>query len=286
MRKQPKNGINSRKVGAALALLSFTAYMPLPAFANIGANTSPVLDSSTSNGVVTQTGNYTNVQVNGGAGAVAQFDWKSFNVGSNATVNFDFTANSQTSLNRVLATGGMSQIYGKLTESYSGACPGCAGTGKVILINPNGVMFGNGSQVNLNSFTASTYDINGARNLKDLTNAQLQNYINGNGTEAFQGLRNIAGADTNVQFISDGKGNGTIVVSGKTIEKGIYADGATFRRTGNSDGTEAKLYALVGDKIDVKNSTIQTQYDSTPNTWDKQGTRSGVKFLLYKFRKC
>ena len=98
------------------------------------------------------------------AGAVAQVDFGKFNVGKNETVFYGFSANSQTIINRVLG-GNESQILGKITSGCAGnaSCTSYANTGKVILINPAGVMFGQGSTVDLNSFTVSTFDFKGAQ---------------------------------------------------------------------------------------------------------------------------
>ena len=180
----------SKRIKASVVLFAFVAYMPLamlPSFAasvpgpdSIPSNTHPILDSSINGGYVgwhggsesTANGKYdVNMDPNLGAGGVAQFDWGSFNVGKNVIVDWIFSNHSQTAINRVLNTGKMSQIYGKLTSSCGvGANCGDAGTnrtGNVILINPNGILFGAGSQVDLNSFTASTYDISGMKNIKD-----------------------------------------------------------------------------------------------------------------------
>ena len=76
-------------------------------------------------------------------------DWGTFNIGSAASVNFDQQLGASSSvLNRVNAAGGLSQIMGKLSAN-----------GQVYLINPNGILFGNGSQVNVNSLIASTLNI-------------------------------------------------------------------------------------------------------------------------------
>ena len=72
-------------------------------------------------------------------------DWKSFDVGSNADVNFIQHLNSDIALNRI--QGGASQIFGHLNAN-----------GTVLLINPNGVLFGNSAQVNVGSIVASTME--------------------------------------------------------------------------------------------------------------------------------
>ena len=279
MRNHSSRGINTKKITSFLALLSFTSYMPiscLPAFADIGANTLPDLNQSV-NGSVDINGSQMDVSVVGGKGTVGQFDWNSFNVGKDATVNWVFNANNQTALNRVLASGGMSYIYGKLTESSGTGCPGCVNTGKVILINPSGILFGNGSQVDLNSFTASTYDIKGAKDLKDLSAAELKQYADMQYAASNNGnLFNIAGYNKTVQFVAndnmvDGNGYITADATGTRLAS-IVADGADF----NVD----KSLAMVGNKIDIANSSLKTNY-SSDNVNASNGTqqRSNIKLV-------
>lgn len=279
MNNRSKSGINSRKLGSFLALLSFTAYMPvscLPAFADISSTALPDLNKAV-NGSVSTDGNRMDVSVNGGMGTVGQFDWNTFNVGKDAQVNWVFNANSQTALNRVLASGGMSYIYGKLTESSGSGCPSCVNTSKVILINPSGILFGNGSSVNLNSFTASTFDIKGAKNLKDLSPDELKAYAGTitstsgkNGT-----LFDIAGYNKTVSFVANDNmvdGNGYITSnSAGTRLASIVADGSTIDAN--------KTIAMVGNKIDISNSKLTTTYDSTPNASNATQTRSNIKLV-------
>ena len=238
--------LRHKKLASALILLSFLGYMPLSstmAFA-IDAGTLPDLNNSI-NGSVTTDGNRMDVTVQGGAGAVGQFDWNSFNVGKDGHVNYGFTNNSQTSLNRVLASGGLSQIYGKLTNSCAGAdCSSYMGTGKVILINPNGIMFGAGSTVDLNSFTATTFDLKGAKNIKDMTAEELQAYKNQINVQA-NGLP--ADMVTNAQFVRDG-------VLKTTDGTAVTLEGSNF----NID----KSLGLAGDNVVVyKDSLIKTNLD-------------------------
>lgn len=276
MRNRSTRGMDSKKgIASFLALLSFTAYMPvscLPAFADISANALPDLNKAV-NGDVTTSGNRMDVAVKGTTGTVGQFDWNTFNVGKDAQVNWVFNANSQTALNRVLASGGMSYIYGKLTESSGTSCPSCVNTSKVILINPSGILFGNGSQVNLNSFTASTYDIKGAKNLQDLSEDQLKTYAGTGGKSGT--LFDIAGYNKTVSFVAndnmvDGNGYITSNATGTKLAS-IIADGADIQAN--------KTIAMVGNKVDISNSKLTTTYESTPNASNGQQTRSNVKLV-------
>src|SRR5271166_1130921 len=81
--------------------------------------------------------------------------WQTFNVGKNTIADFDQSAgtqngtNSWIALNRVLdPTGVPSQILGSIKAD-----------GQVYLINQNGIIFGGGSQVNVNTLIASTLNI-------------------------------------------------------------------------------------------------------------------------------
>ncbi len=82
--------------------------------------------------------------------AVTDIQWAKFNIAGAQTVDFAMTMANQTVINRVDAAGGVSNILGNITQSG-----GFAG-GHIFLINPNGILFGPASTINLNSFTAST----------------------------------------------------------------------------------------------------------------------------------
>ena len=74
-------------------------------------------------------------------------NWNTFNVGSGAKVNFIQPSASSVTLNRVLDTNG-SQILGSINAN-----------GQVFISNPNGVLFGPNSQVNVGGLIATTQNI-------------------------------------------------------------------------------------------------------------------------------
>src|SRR2546425_2705015 len=76
--------------------------------------------------------------------ARAALDWNTFNIGSQAAVTFNQPSASSIALNRVLGASG-SEIYGRLSAN-----------GQLFLINPNGVLFARGSQVDVGGIVAST----------------------------------------------------------------------------------------------------------------------------------
>ncbi|PPD16909.1 MAG: hypothetical protein CTY27_05060, partial [Methylotenera sp.] len=93
---------------------------------------------------ITQNGNQLNI-VQGSQKSI--INWQSYNIGSNAEVNYTQNNANAISLNRVI-TGDPSAIFGKLNAN-----------GQVWLINPNGVLFGKGAQVNVGGLLASTLNI-------------------------------------------------------------------------------------------------------------------------------
>ena len=80
----------------------------------------------------------------------AVINWDSFNIGSNAQVNFKQPTASAVTLNRVIGTDS-SVIDGLLTAN-----------GQVFLINPAGIYFGQTSRVNVGGLVASTLSMQDA----------------------------------------------------------------------------------------------------------------------------
>ncbi|MCE4053229.1 two-partner secretion domain-containing protein [Pseudomonas sp. Au-Pse12] len=76
--------------------------------------------------------------------------WQDFNVQNGQSVTFNQPTSTSIALNRVVGVNG-SQIHGQINAN-----------GRVFLINPNGVVFGQGSQVNVGGLVATTRDISDA----------------------------------------------------------------------------------------------------------------------------
>jgi filamentous hemagglutinin family protein len=77
----------------------------------------------------------------------AILDWRSFDIGASEHVQFHQPSSSAIALNRIRDVK-PSRIDGRLTAN-----------GHVMLLNPNGVVFGSGSQVDVGSLTVTTADI-------------------------------------------------------------------------------------------------------------------------------
>ena len=259
-------------LSTTIAVGIFASMSISPALADVAAGALPNLGNAT-NADVTTSGSNMNIQIQGGQGGLGTLNWNSFNVGKDAAVNYEFTAHNQTALNKVDAAGGMSQIYGNITTS---GCAGCGydATGKVILINPNGVLFGDGANVNLNSLTVSTMD-----GTFDQTKNELQ--LNKGANQSDFGIvvqegANIYG-DKNVTFAS----NNVTMYNGSKIStnaganvgdtsfgkiKIVTADGVNFayynngavKEVSNITGSADKMVvslngALESGNIDIRN---------------------------------
>ena len=121
-----------------------------------GASGDPELWSGASLPTQSSNGGRTNVQINQDR-PKAILTWQNFNVGRETDVHFDQTAGGDSAqdwiaLNRVNDPSARpSQILGSIRAE-----------GQVYLINPNGIVFGGSSQVNVNSIIASSLDFYGA----------------------------------------------------------------------------------------------------------------------------
>ncbi len=122
-----------------LAVLSFFSFL----FNVVTANPqgAQVVSGNVS---VAEQGNYTQVNQ---SSAKAIVNWQSFNIGAQEHTHFQQPSSSAIILNRIQGKNS-SQIFGKLTAN-----------GRVMLINPSGIVFGPNSRVDVAGLIASTADI-------------------------------------------------------------------------------------------------------------------------------
>ena len=97
----------------------------------------------------------------------AIINWTTFDIGADATVQFDQQKNSNWSVLNRIWDRDPSRIFGRLTAD-----------GKVYLINQNGILFGPGSKVNVNSLAASALNIKDNDFINNALNFKLENYQN------------------------------------------------------------------------------------------------------------
>ena len=159
---------NAGAGGASLATISFavalafasTATFTIKSFAQSVLPTGGVITKGS--GTITTTGN--TMTINQGTNVLGA-NWNSFSIGASNTVIFNQPSSSSVAINRVIGNS-QSQIYGNLQSN-----------GQVFLINPNGVMFGKGAQVQVGALVATT---------KNITDAQIDagNYSFSGGSTA------------------------------------------------------------------------------------------------------
>ncbi|WP_041766468.1 YDG domain-containing protein [Psychromonas ingrahamii] len=208
---QERGKANTRERGKGNNKKLIAVALSLPGFAVIAApQNGQVLTGSAG---ITQSGTTTVISQNS---QNLSLNWDSFNVSSSETVNFEQPGASSLAVNHIIDTNG-SQILGSINAN-----------GQVFLINPNGVLFGEGAQVNVGGLVASTLDTNDA---------------------------NI---DGNVRSFS-GDGDGAIVNQG-TINA---ADGGYVALLGNSVSNQGTITAPLGSVgLAAGNSAILTFKDN------------------------
>ncbi len=135
-------------IGLALGLTLSTAYAtPTPTELPSGGQTTSGSASIAVNACPEPCRGSAHMDVNQ-AGQNVGLNWQTFNIGQNAQVDFHQPNTSAIAVNRIADTNG-SQIMGRLNAN-----------GQVYLINPNGILFGQGAQVNVGGLVASTLDVN------------------------------------------------------------------------------------------------------------------------------
>ena len=139
-------------------------------------------------GEINQSGLQTSIQQNSSALAL---DWQSFNINNNEAVQFIQPDKNAIVLNRILGNSS-SQIFGKLDAN-----------GQVILVNPNGLFFGDSAVVNVGGLLASGLDISPTDFL--------------NGDYVFSALEGSEGAVINHGIIQAATG-GSVSLLGRQVE--------------------------------------------------------------------
>ena len=131
-------------------------------------------------------------------------NWSTFNVGAAETVRFNQPSASALAINRIADVNG-SRILGKLQAN-----------GQVYLINPHGLIFGAGSQVNVGGLVASTLDI------ADADLAAGKRHFAGSGTAGVSNAGTLTAAPGGYVALLGGTvtNTGTISAAGGTVALG------------------------------------------------------------------
>lgn len=157
-------------------------------------------------------------------------NWDSFNINTGETVTFNQNSSSSIILNRI--SGGQTNILGNINAN-----------GKVFLLNPNGIVFGSGSSVNVGGLLATTANISDADFMSGALNftGAVSDIIN-------NGNINITDLGYAVLMGRKVTNNGVIAAKLGTVQ---LASGTDFRLT--FSGSD-----LIGLNIDVGNLDAET----------------------------
>lgn len=183
------------------------------------ANASPSGGTVTSgSATINQSGSVTTINQSTNR---ASINWQNFSIGASETVNFAQPSSSSVTLNRVVGTS-QSLIEGAMNAN-----------GQVLLLNPNGVLFANGSQINVGRLAVSTL------NMTD-ENFQSGNYaFEGNFQNSIRTMQTMIATMEKPQFSSGEKislnlnGNSLVKL---TIDQGVLNALAENKGLTQADG--------------------------------------------------
>ncbi|WP_258001200.1 YDG domain-containing protein [Janthinobacterium sp. ROICE36] len=162
--------------------------------------------------------------INGAPGATvinqgsqnAVINWANFNINKGESVQFVQPNSNAVALNRVLGSDGTT-ILGNLSAN-----------GKVFIVNPNGVLFGQGASVNTAGLVASTLDINNA----DFMAGKYQFSGNGTGKVLNQGSISapggyvaLLGANVSNEGTIQARLGSVALAAGRAITLDVAGDG-------------------------------------------------------------
>lgn len=156
-------------------------------------------------------------------------DWQKFNIAKDEKVHFDQNSKSAIAINRVVGDG-RSIIDGSLSA-----------TGNVFVINPNGVLFGKNSSVDVGGLVASTANV---------TDEDMRNFTQGKGD---LGLQIAAGREASVINAGTIKAEGGLVALHAT---NVENTGAIANEGGQTVLAAAKNLNLAADTAGKLNFTV------------------------------
>ncbi len=179
-------------------------------------------------------------------------NWQSFSIAAGETTHFLQPDATSAVLNRVVGNN-LSEIYGTLSSN-----------GRVLLVNPGGVLIGNTGIINTNGFLASTLDVGNTAFL--------------NGSELlFKG--DSAASVTNLGTIQGGSGDVFLIARNVTNQGTINAPQGT---AGLYAGQEMLLTPSGDDRRGYVRVSQKTANESATNTTgiDNSGTITAVRAEL------
>lgn len=206
--------VSKKPSNAAIFLVSFLTYLigifpsmvfALPTGGTVQAGSATINQPSSQKMIIQQTTEK------------AIIDWQGFGIGSAEQVDFQLSQGGVT-LNRVTGND-VSQIFGKLTSN-----------GDLWLINPNGILFGANSQVDVHGLLATTSDISNADFLSSNYNFGIPSSLSatvvnqGSITAAEGGLVALVAPGVQNMGVITARLGKVSLVSGTTFTVDLYGD--------------------------------------------------------------
>jgi filamentous hemagglutinin family protein len=253
-------------IGVASLLISGIAQaqrIPVNALPSGGAGQPFVAGSSTIRAPQIISGGFNAYQVNGNTATITQTSatgilrWATFDIGANATVNANLPSATAVLLNKVDGGAYMNKtlIEGMLNSN-----------GQVYIYNPNGIIFGRNSQINVNSLVATSLKIDDNRFLAGMVAPNTAAFFNADSTLGFvpgavevEGAPN-AGGGVDRATINAATGGRILLVAPSVINNGNLnaADGQVALAAGGrvflASPTDLRMRGLL---VEVSNDNLK-----------------------------
>ncbi len=176
-------------------------------------------------------------------------DWDSFNIGKNATTEFHQPGSSSLAVNRVLSSGvDPTQILGTLKAN-----------GKVMVLDPNGVFFGQDSVIDVGSLIASTGNIDISAVMRgdtilEITGAHQGSIVNyGTISVAEAGLAAFVAPTVQNAGVIEAKLGRIELAGASSATVDLYGDGLIELA---ADGAISGIYAGNSGRLEAEGGTI------------------------------
>ncbi|MDO8466031.1 MAG: caspase family protein [Gallionella sp.] len=203
------------------------------------------------NGAATVVNNGNNMTVTNTPGAI--LNWQQFSIGQGQTTQFNQQSAQSSVLNRVTGPDA-SQIMGTLRSN-----------GQVFLINPNGIMFGAGSVIDVNRLMASTLNITNAdflaNNLKFNGNNNGTSVVNqGTITTPFGGSVYLIGNNvTNQGVITTPQGEVVLAAGNSVSMVNSFTPHVSVTVTAGGQALNLGQVTAQGGQINIYGALVQQQ---------------------------
>ncbi len=202
-------------------------------------------------------------------------NWNTFNIGNGEGVQFNQPSSTSATLNRVTGDTDASTIRGNLSAN-----------GQVVIVNPNGVLFGPDSNVDVAGLIATSADI---ANSDFMDGGQLNFSTAGSATAKVENKGNITAKEggivalvapnvRNAGVISASKGS-VMLAAGQTATLDFYGDGlinfTTSTVGGDSSGNNAIVQSDSG-KIQANGGEVYITANAAAEVVDQVINLNGV----------